>query len=56
MVEVVSQVIARRRVELAAVRENLDAEAKKRRVKEERNKIFANIQAFFGLSDDKLNH
>src|ERR1700694_1546951 len=53
MVEVVSQIIARRRVELAAVRENLDAEAKKRRVKEERNKIFANIQAFFGLSEEK---
>ena len=53
MAEIISQVMARRRVELAAVRENLDAEAKKRRVKEERNKIFGSIQSFFGLDDDK---
>ena len=53
MAEIISQVMARRRVELAAVRENLDAEAKRRRVKEERNKIFGSIQSFFGLDDDK---
>jgi CRP-like cAMP-binding protein len=53
MAEIISQVMARRRVELAAVRENLDAEAKKRRVKEERNKMLASIQSFFGLDDDK---
>ncbi len=53
MVEIISQVMARRRAELAAVRENLDAEAKRRRVKEERNKILGSIQSFFGLDDDK---
>jgi small-conductance mechanosensitive channel/CRP-like cAMP-binding protein len=53
MVEVISQVMARRRVELAAVREGLDAEARKRRVTEERNQLLSSIQAFFGLDDDK---
>ncbi|HZX96485.1 MAG TPA: mechanosensitive ion channel family protein [Myxococcales bacterium] len=53
MVESISQVMARRRVELAAVREGLDAEARKRRVKEERNEILSSIQTFFGLQDDK---
>jgi predicted transcriptional regulator len=52
-VESISQVMARRRVELAAVREGLDAEARKRRVKEERNEILSSIQTFFGLQDDK---
>jgi small-conductance mechanosensitive channel/CRP-like cAMP-binding protein len=54
MLEIISQVMARRRVELAAVREGLDAEAKKRRVKEERNQILSSIQSFFGLDDDKV--
>ncbi len=53
MVESISQVMARRRVELAAVREGLDAEARKRRVKEERSEILASIQTFFGLQDEK---
>ncbi len=53
LVEEVSQVMARRRVELAAVREGLDAEAKKRRVKQERSEIIASIQSFFGLDDQK---
>jgi len=53
LVEVVSQVMARRRVELAAVREGLDAEARKRRIKEERTALFASIQSFFGLDDEK---
>ncbi|TMA30682.1 MAG: mechanosensitive ion channel, partial [Deltaproteobacteria bacterium] len=48
MVEVISQVMARRRVELAAVREGLDAEARKRRVTEERNQLLSSIQSFFG--------
>ena len=53
MVETISGVMARRRVELAAVREGLDAEARKRRVTEERNQLLASIQSFFGLDDDK---
>ena len=53
MVEVISQVMAKRRVDLAAVREGLDAEARKRRVTAERNQLLASIQSFFGLDDDK---
>ncbi len=53
MVEVISQVMAKRRVDLAAVREGLDAEAKKRRVTAERSKMLSSIQSFFGLDDDK---
>jgi small-conductance mechanosensitive channel/CRP-like cAMP-binding protein len=53
MAEVVSQVMAKRRVELAAVREGLDAESRKRRVKQERTEILSSIQTFFGLDDDK---
>jgi small-conductance mechanosensitive channel/CRP-like cAMP-binding protein len=53
MVDHISQVMARRRVELAAVREGLDAEARTRRVKEERSEILSSIQTFFGLQDDK---
>jgi CRP-like cAMP-binding protein len=51
MVEEISQVMARRRVDLAAVREGLDAEAKKRRVTAERNQLLSSIQSFFGLND-----
>lgn len=53
MVETISQVMAKRRVDLAAVREGLDAEARKRRVSAERNQLLASIQAFFGLDDEK---
>ncbi|HET7788240.1 MAG TPA: mechanosensitive ion channel family protein [Myxococcales bacterium] len=53
LVDNISQVMARRRVELAAVREGLDAEARKLRVKEERSEILSSIQTFFGLQDDK---
>ncbi|MFN2549481.1 MAG: cyclic nucleotide-binding domain-containing protein [Myxococcales bacterium] len=53
MVETISAVMARRRVELAGVREGLDAEARKRRVTEERNQLLSSIQSFFGLDDDK---
>jgi len=54
MVEVISQVMARRRVELAAVREGLDADAKKRRITEERSRLLESIQTFFGLDDEKM--
>ena len=53
MAEMISQVMAKRRVELAAVREGLDAESRRRRVKEERTEILSSIQTFFGLDDDK---
>jgi small-conductance mechanosensitive channel len=51
MADTISNVIARRRVELATVREGLDAEAKKLRVSEERSEILSAIQTFFGLDD-----
>ncbi|TMB30069.1 MAG: mechanosensitive ion channel [Deltaproteobacteria bacterium] len=51
----VSGVMARRRVELATVREGLDADQRKERVKEERNRILASLQTFFGLDGDKPN-
>ncbi|MFL5277295.1 MAG: cyclic nucleotide-binding domain-containing protein [Myxococcales bacterium] len=51
----VSGVMARRRVELATVREGLNAEQRKERVKEERNRILASLQSFFGLDGDKPN-
>lgn len=53
MVEVISQVMTKRRVDLAAVREGLDAEARKRRVSAERSQLLSSIQSFFGLDDDK---
>jgi CRP-like cAMP-binding protein len=53
MATVISQVMAKRRIELESVREGLDAEARKRRVKEERTEILSSIQTFFGLDDDK---
>jgi small-conductance mechanosensitive channel/CRP-like cAMP-binding protein len=54
MVEIISQVMARRRVELAGVREGLDADAKKRRITEERSRLLESIQTFFGLDDEKM--
>src|SRR5438552_1894994 len=53
--ESVSNVMARRRVELAAVREGLDADQKKARVREEKTRILESLQTFFGLQDEKLN-
>ena len=50
--EVVSLVMAQRRVELQSVREHLDAETRQKRVAVERNKILAGIQSFFGLDED----
>src|SRR5712671_7453040 len=53
--ESVSNVMARRRVELAAVREGLNADQRKARVREEKSRILESLQTFFGLQDDKLN-
>jgi small-conductance mechanosensitive channel len=45
----ISEVLARRRVELLAARENLGAEARRRHVRLEQSRILAAIEAFFGL-------
>ncbi len=47
----ISVVLAQRRVELEAVRDNLDAETKRRRAESEGNRILASIREFFGLHD-----
>ena len=47
--------MARRRGELAAVREGLDADQKKARVREEKNRILESLQTFFGMDDEKMN-
>ncbi len=48
--EHISHVVARRRVELEAVREDLDAETRRRRVQNAQKDIVARISTFFGLS------
>jgi CRP-like cAMP-binding protein len=45
-----STLLAQRRVELVAVRDNLDADAKKRKIVTERSKILESIRDFFGLN------
>jgi CRP-like cAMP-binding protein len=45
----ISEVLAKRRVELAAVREGLDSDAKSRRLSSERSRIFHAIRDFFAL-------
>jgi len=47
----ISTVLAQRRVELLAVRDNLDAEAKKRKMVTEGSRILESIREFFGLSE-----
>ncbi|HTU61463.1 MAG TPA: cyclic nucleotide-binding domain-containing protein, partial [Polyangiales bacterium] len=49
MAQEISMVLARRRVELEAVRDNLDAESKLRRVQTERGRILESIREFFAL-------
>ena len=51
MAQEISTVLAQRRIELLAVRDNLDAEAKKRQMISERGRILASIRNFFGLSE-----
>jgi len=46
MAELMSQVMSNRRIELETVREGLDAETRRRRVKEERSEILSSIQTF----------
>lgn len=49
LVNEISTILARRRVELEAVRDNLDAEGKRSRVNTERGRLVASIKDFFGL-------
>ncbi|HEY1558720.1 MAG TPA: mechanosensitive ion channel family protein [Kofleriaceae bacterium] len=49
IVEELSEKLATRRVELIAVKEGLDAEAKRKRHDHERERILGGIKAFFGL-------
>jgi len=47
----ISKTLAQRRVELEAVRDNLDAETKRRRAETESGRILASIREFFALKD-----
>jgi CRP-like cAMP-binding protein len=49
LVSSMSAVMARRRVELLSVREDLNAEERTRRIGEEHKHLIASIQSFFGL-------
>jgi CRP-like cAMP-binding protein/small-conductance mechanosensitive channel len=51
MAKEMSIVLAQRRVELVAVRDNLDAEAKKRKMVTEGSRILESIRDFFGLNE-----
>jgi small-conductance mechanosensitive channel len=53
LAEAISGVMARRRVELQTVRDGLDQEQKGRRVQQERHKVLAEIQSFFGLKEEE---
>jgi small-conductance mechanosensitive channel/CRP-like cAMP-binding protein len=48
----ISCVLANRKVELQAVREDLDAESKRRALDAEHRRLLETIQRFFGLEDD----
>ena len=50
--ELLSEKLATRRVELIAVRDNLDASARQQREASERDRILGSIKSFFGLSRD----
>lgn len=49
----ISRILAARRVELQAIKEDMDAESKQRCLDAEQRKILGTIQRFFGLSDDE---
>jgi small-conductance mechanosensitive channel/CRP-like cAMP-binding protein len=53
MAEQISATLARRRVELEAAREGLDAETKRMREANEQRRILRNIQEFFALSEPR---
>jgi small-conductance mechanosensitive channel/CRP-like cAMP-binding protein len=47
-----SALLASRTVELHSLKEDLDAEAKRRRIEYEKRRILRKVQTFFGLSDE----
>jgi small-conductance mechanosensitive channel/CRP-like cAMP-binding protein len=49
MAQEISEILARRRVELVAVRDGLDADAKQRRLTSESSRILRSIREFFAL-------
>ncbi len=49
----ISEMLARRRIELRAVKEGLDAEARAKQLAAENRRILATVQHFFGLSNDE---
>lgn len=49
--EVVAEILARRRVELVAVREGLDQEARQRRLDADKRDLLGKIRGFFGLGE-----
>jgi small-conductance mechanosensitive channel/CRP-like cAMP-binding protein len=51
LVDSFSRVMAKRRVELLSVREDLNAEEKRRRIHEEHRHLISSIQTFFGLDE-----
>jgi small-conductance mechanosensitive channel len=51
MAESIANVMARRRVELFAVKDDLDSEGRTQRVSAEKTRVFRAIQAFFGLNE-----
>jgi small-conductance mechanosensitive channel/CRP-like cAMP-binding protein len=51
----ISTVLASRKVELLAVREDLDGEAKQRALEAEHRRLMGTIQRFFGLDDDPVS-
>jgi small-conductance mechanosensitive channel/CRP-like cAMP-binding protein len=54
LAEGVAEVLARRQVELAAVRSGLDAEAKARSLAERKSDLLGRIRRFFGLEDEAV--
>jgi CRP-like cAMP-binding protein len=50
--EPVAEILARRRTELAAVREGLDQEAQRRHFAAAKSDLLGRIRDFFGLLDD----
>jgi CRP-like cAMP-binding protein len=52
LAEQIAEVLARRRVELMAVKEGLDAAAQERRLAAARSDLTSKIRAFFGLDDN----
>jgi small-conductance mechanosensitive channel/CRP-like cAMP-binding protein len=56
MAEQVAEVLARRRVELVAVRDGLGQEARQRRLDADKHDILDKIRSFFGLGDSLPPH